>query len=279
MGFSVFQLDTACVEGSRRLFPDEIDSNEWVMFHGTSGFNAASIERDGFDSTHGVVSPSQIRRVIEVFQKMKWCGDDGGGYPVLKPFSLDHDFQGTDRSLLFFAETSTRALLYATRDHSGGEKLRALRHAFKDLESYLSDPSRREQHHDYLSVSYHALFEVNAHPREIEAVRPVEIDLAWLGQELEDLSDIRRFADDALQRHDHGVVYALRMTPDDVGRLSWNRSMGIEVNTRILPPSIVGKVIVPPDYVMNQHSRTGADLLRRLDRGLLAALRTGNGQY
>ena len=39
-----------------------------------------------------------------------------------------------ESGFVFFSETSLRALLYATHDFSGGEKLRALRIAFRDLE-------------------------------------------------------------------------------------------------------------------------------------------------
>src|ERR1700730_4493642 len=132
--------------GTDRLFSDVIESDLWIMFHGTSGFNAKSIERDGFAFRSDYVTHEQIKRVTDLYETMKWVGESGGGYPVLKPFSLAHDYLGGGNGLTFFAETSRRALLYATRDFAGGEKLRSLRIAFRDLEAYLGQSEFRRRH-------------------------------------------------------------------------------------------------------------------------------------
>ena len=79
MGFPVFQLDVERVEKRCRVFPDNIDVDEWAMFHGTSSVNAESIERDGFDAARGIATSAQIRRVVDLYKKMKWCGRDAGG--------------------------------------------------------------------------------------------------------------------------------------------------------------------------------------------------------
>jgi hypothetical protein len=278
MAIPIFQLDANRVTKHRRLFPDEIDEDEWVIFHGTSGFNSEPIERDGFDSAHGPISSEHIKRVTTVFEQMKWCGSDMGGYAILKPWSDGYDFQNSNRSRLFFAETSVRALLYATRDFAGGEKLRALRHAFSDLDSFLNDPSISEQHCRSMKVRFDRLSGADFLPSSyIEAARPVDIDLDWLRQKLADLFDVRRIADDALKRHEHGAVYALRMTEDDVRSLHYNNVMGVESRTRISPAKILGKVIVLRDYENDQPGRTAEDL-DRLDHGLFVALSTRNGQ-
>lgn len=273
MKIRVHRLSLCRVGANRRLFADEIDSDEWVIFHGTSGFNAESIERNGFDPMSVVVSFDQIRRVVALFKRLNWCEGDPGGYAILMSFSLKYDFQASDRSPLFLAETSMRALLYATRDFSGGEKLRSLRRAFDDLNSYLNDPRVREQHGASLEASYNEM-----HLMGFDAPLPEEVDLDLLREDLADLSDVRRIANDALLRHDHGVVYALRFREDDVENLRWNPSMGIEATARIAPATIVGKVIVPADYEMSQPSRLGEDFINRIDRGLIAVLQAKNRQ-
>jgi hypothetical protein len=96
--------------------------------------------------------------------------------------------------------------------------------------------------------------------------------LGWLRHEMENLADIRRLADDVHQRHDHGIVYALRMTADDLKGLRWNKSMGIETTTPIAACKIVSKIVVPPDYKKNLFADTGDEYLRKMSCGLLAAL-------
>ena len=111
-----------------------------------------------------------------------------------------------------------------------------------------------------------------------DAPLPEEVDLVSLREDLADLSDVRRIADDALLHHDHGVVYAIRIPRDDFECLRWNPSMGIEATARIAPATIVGKVIVPADYEISQPSRLGDDFINRIDRGLIAVLRAKNRQ-
>jgi hypothetical protein len=265
-------FDANRVTASGRLFHTEIDDDSWVMFHGTSGFNAESIECRGFLSRTENVSREHLNRVAAIYEAMKWGGENGGGYAILKHFSRDHDLADCGRRLVFFAETSLRALLYATHDFSGGEKLRALRIAIKELESYLNQPDVCERHEAKMSKNFQTLIRLNAHPSEIEAAKPVMVDLAWLHTELASLADIRSLAEDAYQRHDHGVVYALRMSPSDTEGLSWHSSMGFEAITPIPASKIVAKIAVPTDYVPNLFADAGRKFLSRMNSGLLAAL-------
>jgi hypothetical protein len=176
------------------------------------------------------------------------------------------------KACYFFAETSLRALLYATRDFAGGEKLRALRIAFRDLESYLVQPDTRARHQEWMNKNFRTLTSLNAHPLMLDAARPVEVDLHWLRKEMASVETTRQFAESAYQGHDHGVVYAIRMTPDDLNGLSWNNSMGIEATTSIPFSKIVSKIVVPPDYEVNLFAGNGEEYLRRMNLGLLPAL-------
>jgi hypothetical protein len=265
----VQKFDQDRVSNLYRLFSDEIDSDEWIMFHGTSGYNAESIERDGFTFRSDRISREQIQRVTNIYERMKWFGESSGGYTVLKPFSLDHDFLRGERSLLFFAETSLRALLHATRDFSGGEKLRALRIAFGDLGSYLRQEDVRRRHQERMHENFRRYKSLNA---QIDSAQPVDVDLDWLRNEIASLKDVRQLAELAYQRHDHGVVYALGMTPNTLEDLQWNDSMGIESAIPISPTKIVAKVVVPPEYEQSLLFDTSEEYLRRQSLGLIPAI-------
>jgi hypothetical protein len=232
MSITVQSFDPDRIAKASRLFCDEVD-DLWIMFHGTSGFNAKSIERDGLIFQDGFISPAEIRRVTAVYDRMRWGGESSGGFPILKNFSLDHDYLDNGKGILFFAETSLRALLYATRDFAGGEKLRALRNALHDLDLYFAQSDVRERHAARMNQEFRILSNLNAHPSMLDAARPVKVDLAWLESEISNLAEIRRLADSAYLRHDHGVVYALRMGTNDLGGLSYNSWMGIKATTLV----------------------------------------------
>lgn len=64
------------------VFRDAIDNNPWTMFHGTSGYNAGSIEQCGFTTQHSPVTPAALKRVTSIFAAMQWNGESGGGFPI-----------------------------------------------------------------------------------------------------------------------------------------------------------------------------------------------------
>jgi hypothetical protein len=264
MGISLQRFDPDRIAATSRVFSDDIDTDAWIMFHGTSGFNSEAIDRVGFTFPPDLISRDEIQRVVNVYEKMNWAGESGGGMPALKPFSLDYDFSG--ERLLFFAETSSRALKFATRDLAGGEKLRALRIAFRDLDLYRQKPDVRERHKAWMDRRSQTL-----------ATQHVVVDLDWLENEMQRLKGIRKRADMGYDNHKYGAVYALRMTTGDVTalHLHWHGSMGIETATPVPVSRIASKIVVPPDYQWNPFAGrlSGVDdYLERRDRGLLAAL-------
>jgi len=274
MKFPVYPFDHQYVEETRRLFPDGIESDEWVIFHGTSGCNAESIEKYGIEPGNILVTSDHIQKVTKIFEKLKWCGNDGGGYAILKSFSLGHDFGSNTKSLLYFAETSVRALLYATHDFSGGEKMRSLRRAFKDLESYLYDVQIREEHYAAMQREFDYLLSCNASLPDLDRVRPVDVDLEWLETSLHNTAGIFRLVQDVYDHHDHGVVYAIKVAQKSVADFKWHSAMGVETYSKIPPSSIIGKVIIPRDYQCDMPGRTIEDILSpRLQKGFWAAMR------
>src|SRR5688500_17556983 len=94
-----YALDVDRMWGAEEVYPEEIERDEWILFHGTSGYSAPSIERDGFTSPNEAPSVNAIDRLIAVFVQMKWSGADFGGLPVLQPFSRQYDLGDRDRSL------------------------------------------------------------------------------------------------------------------------------------------------------------------------------------
>jgi hypothetical protein len=276
MSFVTRPFDYERVSTLGQLFSDEVEADPWVMFHGTSGYNARSIETNGFCPHPDTILKEAIQRIVEVFKAMKWSGEHGGGYAVLKPFSLDYDLKVSDGSPLFFAETGLRGLLYGCRDFAGGEKLRAVRNAIDDLERYLTDKDVRAQHEELLRLQYRRLVQLNAHPTELEAVRTAQVDLNWLHDELVALQAVRQRAADVWRRHDHGVVYALKVTSADLDGMSWSGSMGIQATQIIAASTIVEKVVVPFEYTIEGYGLTAGAFLRRLKHGLLPALQAAS---
>lgn len=235
---NIYRYDTEKQRDNVPLFPDEIENDPWIMYHGTSCFNEELIERDGFKWKGNTTPRDVLCRVVEIFEKMNWAGIDGSSMAVLKPFSLQHDFADTESSPIYFAETSKRALLYATRDFAGGEKLRALRKSFDHLQRYLDDPQVRQDHMQYCQYEYDDLERKGAYMAAYPKPQPV--DLAWLSHELSALEDISRSAMIAYDQHGYGVVYAIKVDQQDIELLTYHKTMGIKATCCIAPDKIRG---------------------------------------
>lgn len=265
MAIALQTFDAVRIRDSHAVFRPEIEGDPWIVFHGTSNLNAVRIEAEGFNPAVATKRLS-LEALASVFESMRWAGLGRGGFEILKPFSLGYD---STRGTTFFAESSVRSSLYASRDFAGGEKLRAIRRAFTDLDTYLHDSRTREEHLAALARKFHRLQQLNAHPAELEKVRPVAVDLARLKSEIGSLRPLRQLAEGALEAHRHGVIYAVKLRKEDVPNVSWNPAMGVESSKAIPACRIIAKVHLPIDFEAPPRECA----IDRLGQGLLAALR------
>jgi hypothetical protein len=89
---------------------------------------------------------------------------------------------------------------------------------------------------------------------------------------MEALQDVRILADRPYQRHDHGIVYAIRMTPDDLGGLDYDGARGFEATVPVSSSKIVEKAIIPVEAWTPLSSNLD-DYEEKIGSGLIAALR------
>jgi hypothetical protein len=226
------------------LFPKFISEDDWIIYHGTSSICENAIERKGFLPDTNAVTKEEIQAVVSIYEKMNWCGNHGGGYVVLSPFSLKHDFGDPRGKPVYFAESSYRASLYSMRDYCAGECAMALRHAFDDLYEYLESPVLREQHNKQLRLDFGYL----QYDKELYRKAVIPVDLRWLKEELDKIESLRLSCQELYDRHVHGVVYAVRFSETDAETLEYHVSMGIKSFNTVSPEHIVAKVTLPLDF-------------------------------
>ena len=270
---NIFRFEKQMHLKNMPLFPEEIENDPWIIYHGTSCFNEEGIERDGFIWKAGNTPREVLSRVVDIFEKMQWAGLDSSSLAILKPYSLQHDFDERYVSPVYFAETSRRALLYATRDFAGGEKLRSLRKSFEHLQRYLDDPLIRQDHMQYLQHEYDYLERNGAYMPAYS--KPVQVNLEWLSHELDTMEQISIAAKVAYDEHEYGVVYAIKLGQQDVEKLTYHNSMGIKATCCIDPGKIEAKAIVPGDFRLFSHGRSFEEvmMLESFSTGVYATLK------
>jgi hypothetical protein len=144
------------------------------------------------------------------------------------------------------AEAASRAAVFATRDFVGAEAAYAIRNSFLDLDAYLGDPGLRRDHRDEIQREISFLQRNNALASSIPAL-PNE-ELGWLEEGLRHLESLRATAFEPFEHYFFGLIWAIRMTKEDVLGLKWHASMGVESQVAIPPDRIVAKVRLPADF-------------------------------
>ncbi|WP_210546581.1 hypothetical protein [Rhodoferax sp. PAMC 29310] len=258
-----------------RLFSDKFEEDPWIVFHGTSCENGNAIERQGLSYDRNNFTKEDLRSIVDVFNVMNWSGGDTGGFAVLASFS-ESDFADSESSPTFLTEISTRALLYATREFAGGEKLRSVRRALVDLSRYVTDDSIRGEHMSQMQVEFNYLRSMNSHPDQIERSRPKTVDLCWLSKRLSELQPVQKKAALALDSQQGGIVFALKLHESDLLAMTYDSAMGIKARAPISPDRIVSKVNIPTDFIYDSlRIKNDFDLFTMKARsGVVGGIRT-----
>ncbi|WP_252259817.1 hypothetical protein [Erythrobacter aurantius] len=248
------------------LFSADIETDDWVLFHGTSSSGAAAIEKHGLHPHAGAATKETVDRVLAVVSAIDWISPAASSLmSYSQGFDLAHG-----GSPLFLAESSLRAARYASDDFAGGEKLSRIRKTIDDLARFLEDEDLRDQHYASKVRTYEKYQRV-MHPDQLESLRPKIVDLGWLSAQLAALEDIRIIADEARVRHSNGVVFAFRFDADDVKHMVRHQSMGIMTMRPIPPTKIIASTSVPKDFDCGP--RNDRYRLLFLDKAIASALK------
>ncbi len=239
-----FNQQTA--ESAGDLFPPQIAEDSWIAYHGTSAIYEHSIDSEGIQPRSSGASSELVESVKELYRTMCWWGEDTGGYGVLYAF-VPHS-QWHDRPV-FLAESSYRALLYATSDFAGGEIARGVRRAIADLQRYVGDSEVRQRHAEWLA-NY-------SEPKS-------SFLLPWLQNEVEGLKER---ASHCIVPNAEGVVYAVRFSAGDLPHLRLHKSAGLMALRAIPPSQLVAKVRIPASMYGVTWWRTTVELRRRWHDG------------
>jgi len=171
------------------------------------------------------------------------------------------------RKAIFLAETSIRAALYASREWAGGETARALRYAFKDLRSYLTSEDVDREHYARQEDVCIDLLTREGLPSPV-----IRVNLAWLREAVARLASLEVRCQGLLEAYTHGVIYAIRLTPDRLtGVIRPGGGMGIRVFRRISQTEIVGKVRLTDEECGRVYALRPAVDQRRCDLDLFGA--------
>ncbi|WP_371196072.1 hypothetical protein [Glaciecola sp. SC05] len=230
---------------NKRCFNDTVCDNPMMIFHGTSNIFEESIEKLGLNaSTDKVINLSEIQTIIDLFKRLKWYGESPAGFSVLSAYSQkDYETITVEQAPIFFAESSYRASLYATKDFAGGESVRAAFYALEDLKKFISNKSLRDNHFEDLKKDRNK-WGKTAHPSFLKQFEP-EIGLDELNESFKLLQELKDRIADLRAQYEYGIIYAVDASIDSqlIKSLELLRGNGIRTFSKVSKASLAAKCI------------------------------------
>jgi hypothetical protein len=246
-----------------RVFGDDIEADPWVLYHGTSNVAEDGLLSNGLAWKAGPYTKEDVRRVCAIYNRLGWAGFKSSGFPVLQPFSLDHDFGGNAAKPLFLAPTAYRATCFATRDFAGGETVRALHYALEELHALLADGEAQRLYLDSLSSK-------SSGPNPNDAVRLLQE--GWLEQELSATTALRERVRHVRAVYSYGLVVAVKLHSASLQGLCFHQTMGVRAMRLVGADEVVAVAVIPPMYEHNPLARTDSPFDWPTWSGILAAI-------
>lgn len=250
----------------KSIVPESLFNDPWLLFHGTSNLNKQGIDDNGLQPNQSFFKKEELEKVVAIFDKLHWCGEHQGGFAVLKPFSLGHDFNQEEGKPIYLAESVLRASLYASKEFSGGEVCRALYYCFQDLRNYIANENTREMHHKQL----------NYDPAHLRVPLDSLPTLEWLIKAVEELEYLESRVKNVRNNYEHGLIYAIRLNPKNISNVEYKRGgMGIKCFRAVNKCEIVDIFEIPATY---EHE-SQEDLQRRRARlmdGIVSTIRVAS---
>lgn len=233
--------------------PASVLLDDSLLFHGTSNISESKFEKD-FVAGNPPFSLFDVQKIIAVYDNLRWCGLHAGGYAVLNSFSKVGYSDG-ERNI-YFGETIQRCTLYATHDFAGGELVRSVYYAIKDLLTLVSSTEVQES------------FKMEYEQDPGNWDRPFDLNLSQLIPRVRELEPLFNIAKNIRESYEYGIVYGLRPKKEDYKNLQFCGSMGIILprkKSAILP---VVKIVYDHDPFIEQQD------LMRFERILIWENRT-----
>jgi hypothetical protein len=224
------------------FFPNEISSDPWILYHGTSSTYEQFIDTNGIDVNDAVITKSEIEAIVSIYDELIWAGTTGRSLLALKSYSLSANYGANKTKPVFLSESPRHSALFATKDFAGGETVRGAHASIMDLELYLESDEVKSAHHEIVRR------ELRDDP--FSRYGRARLDgTAWLRTRVASLESIKLKCEAAIAGWTHGVIYAVRVVESDLPNISYySPGHGARWDWTIPVSKIVGKAVVPASY-------------------------------
>jgi hypothetical protein len=246
-------------------FPPEIESDPWVVYHGTSSVFEESIDRDGIQcgSTHLDEAALICATIIKTTE---WYDDSAT--TSLTAYSIPRIAQ---EAPFFCGLFPPKSLIYTSREFAGGETARALRRIIpKLIDVAFENPDFFEKKFEEDRQKCINKAKIGSFTQD----KVLKVNLNWLKEKNAVLRKFLPGLVDIHKKHRYGVVYALKLESEDVPLASYGSTGGLMIHKLMPARKCVAKLIVHgehengsdsnPDWEFQNFWREDCDLVKNL---------------
>ncbi len=257
-----------------RLFSAELEDDPWVLYHATSSLAEPQIDSIGFAGTPFSIGLDPITRLVNIYRRINWCGIHSDGYGALTAFALTRSTYPHCHT--WFREASMRSLIYAQKSFAGGEVAMSFRQAYEDLQHFISSSEIQAGHLERQINECSSLVRRDGAPSRV-----IRVNIELLTAEFQSLHPVYELLRVLVQDYKYGVVYAVKLRPEDAVVLSAHGGNGILCTGTLPPDRIAGKAILhlddqPAPWKTDSIEKLLAWSTSELYRSIAANARKGN---
>jgi hypothetical protein len=238
----VFEEDAQNLVQKRTWFTEEIESDPWVVYHGTSSISEAAIDRSGFRCGSEDFDPAALL-CLSIIKTIN-AADDVPCSTVLENYTFPR-IGNRGHAPLFCALHPQRAILFTSRLFAGGETALALREAISGLARIAAESP------DWFDERFKKQRDLCASRARsgIPTHSPVhKVDVGWFQRKIKMLLPCLSELKDIYHLHRHGVLYAIKLEPSDAKTSRHGDLGGLEVFGEVPSSKCLAKLIVHGEH-------------------------------
>lgn len=241
----MFKIDEDSLKKHGFLFPEEIEANDNILYHGTSNIFENEIEKHGLIGKQNYFSNDEIINLAKSLYKIAYLTDSIIGIQKYSTF----DVTRVNGHPVFLHFNPSACAEYSM--NAGGEKSILINQCSKDLQDLINDETK---YSEYLKTNIqNRLGSIGFHAQKI-GVKKDEIKI----HSRDELSDIynnhKQAWDKAIRQQNeykYGIVYAIHIKDEIINYIKNDGFMGIMSHKAIMPELIIGKLIIKDRKLIN----------------------------
>jgi hypothetical protein len=244
------EASAALLAEEQSWFPPEIENDPWVVYHGTSSVFEEKIEQSGIQCGSLHLNDA-ILRCATLIKTTEWYEDNATA--SLVAFSFPRIISAPHFYCALFPQ---RASLYTRRMFAGGESAYFLRRIIPKL------VETSKNNLEFFDSRFKKLMD-NCIKKARRGMpthdKVLKVNIEWFKKSVDELNASLPKLLEIERQHRYGVIYAIKLDPEDVAAARYFHNDGFRVYKPIPHSKCIAKLIIHGEHELSAHTNPAWD--------------------